>query len=81
MTTSFIAFLTMFVIIYINFVQPKYSLFNYILFSFFFVIWSIYGLIYKLREDYRVISYNVLDLVAKCFVGIGLWVYFAELFK
>lgn len=80
MTTSFIAFFIMFIIIYINFVQPKYSLFNYILFSFFFVIWSIYGLIYKMREDYRVIIYNILDLFAKCFVGIGLWLYFTELF-
>ena len=81
MTTSFIAFITMFVIIFINFVQPKYSLFNYVLFSFFFIIWSIYGLIYKIRNDYRVIIYNILDLFAKCFVGIGLWVYFTELFK
>jgi bacteriorhodopsin len=80
-TTSFISFIIMFTIIYINFVQPKYSLFNYILFSFFFVIWTIYGLIYKVREDYRVIMYNILDLFAKCFVGISLWVYFAELFK
>ena len=81
MTTSFISFIVMFIIIYINFVQPKYSLFNYILLSFFFVIWSIYGLIYKVREDYRAIMYNILDLFAKCFVGIGLWVYFADLFK
>ena len=81
MTTSFIAFIIMFVIIFINFVQPKYSLFNYVLFSFFFIIWSMYGLIYKLRNDYRVIIYNILDLFAKCFVGIGLWVYFTELFK
>ena len=76
MTTSFIAFIIMFVIIFINFVQPKYSLFNYVLFSFFFIIWSMYGLIYKLRNDYRVIIYNILDLFAKCFVGIGLCVYF-----
>lgn len=81
MTTSFISFIVMFIIIYINFIQPKYSLFNYILLSFFFVIWSIYGLIYKVREDYRAIMYNILDLFAKCFVGIGLWVYFTELFK
>jgi bacteriorhodopsin len=81
MTTSFIAFITMFVIIFINFVQPKYSLFNYVLFSFFFIIWSMYGLIYKIRNDYRVIIYNILDLFSKCFVGIGLWVYFTELFK
>lgn len=80
MTTSFIAFFIMFTISYINFVKPKYSLFNYILFSFFFLIWSIYGLIYKMREDYRVIIYNILDLFAKCFVGIGLWLYFTELF-
>jgi bacteriorhodopsin len=81
MATSFIAFFTMFLIIYINFVQPKYSLFNYILFSFFFVIWTIYGLIYKLQEENRSIIYNVLDLISKCFVGIGLWAYFAEIFK
>ena len=81
MITSFIAFFTMFLIIYINFVEPKYSLFNYTLFSSFLFIWTIYGLVYKMREDYRSIIYNLLDLISKCFIGLGLWVYFAEIFK
>jgi bacteriorhodopsin len=81
MVTGFIPFIIMFIIIYTKFIKPKYSLFNYILFSLFFVTWSIYGLIYKVSEYYRVIMYNILDLFSKCFVGIGLWVYFAKIFK
>jgi hypothetical protein len=27
------------------------------------------------------IIYNILDVIAKAFVGIGLWAYYAKLFK
>lgn len=81
MVTGFIPFIIMFIIIYVNYIKPKYSLFNYILFSVYFVLWSVYGLIYTMRDYYRTIIYNILDLFSKCFVGLGLWGYFTKLFK
>jgi len=77
---SFMAFFLMFGIIYWLYVRPKYVRFNYILFFVYFVIWSMYGVVYKMDMRTRNIVYNVLDLIAKSFVGIGLWVYFTHLF-
>jgi len=75
------AFLAVYGIIYFLYVRPKYNLFNYFLFFFFFIVWSFYGLVYRLDVKTKNIAYNVLDLVSKCFVGIGLWVYFSKMFK
>jgi len=38
-----------------------------------------YGLVYMLSEDYKNIAMNLLDLTAKCFVGLGLWAYFTKI--
>lgn len=77
---GFVAFFIMFYIIFHQLVQPNYVLFNVILFSFFFIVWSMYGIVYKLNNRRKNIALNVLDLISKCFVGIGLWVYFTGIF-
>ena len=78
---SFLAFFIMFGIIFFLYVKPKYNTFNYALFFFFFIVWSLYGVVYKMDLKNKNITYNYLDLVSKCFVGIGLWVYFTNMFK
>lgn len=77
---GFVAFFIMFYIIFHQFVQPNYVLFNVVLFSFFFIVWSMYGIVYKLDNRRKNIALNTLDLISKCFVGIGLWVYFTGIF-
>jgi bacteriorhodopsin len=78
---SFLAFFVMFGLIFFLYVKPKYNTFNYALFFFFFIVWSLYGIVYKMDLKTKNITYNYLDLVSKCFVGIGLWVYFTNMFK
>jgi len=78
--TGFVAFFIMFYIIFHQLVQPNYVLFNVVLFTFFFIVWSMYGIVYKLDNRRKNIALNVLDLISKCFVGIGLWVYFTGIF-
>ena len=78
-TLGFIAFFLMFFIIYVNFVKPKYSRANYILFGIYFVIWSMYGVVYLFDEENKNIITNILDLNAKCLVGLGLWVYYTNI--
>ena len=72
---SFLAFFVMFGLIFFLYVKPKYNTFNYALFFFFLIVWSLYGVVYKMDLKTKNITYNYLDLVSKCFVGIGLWVY------
>jgi bacteriorhodopsin len=76
---GFVAFVLMYYIIYFNFVKPKYKLDNYILFGFYFIVWSMYGIVYLLDEEYKNIGYNILDLIAKCFIGLGLWCYYTKI--
>jgi bacteriorhodopsin len=79
MIIGFIPFILLFSIIFINFVKPKYILANYVFFTVFVSIWSIYGIAYMFNEEYKNITMNVLDCLAKCFVGLGLWAYYSKI--
>ena len=76
---GFIAFFFMYFIIYTNYVKPKYSKANYVLFSIYFIVWSLYGIVYLFDEEYKNMITNILDLIAKCIVGLGLWVYYTNI--
>ena len=78
---GFIAFFAMFFVIFINFIKPKYDYTNYMLFGIYIVVWSIYGIVYMFNQTNKNIIMNVLDCIAKCFVGIFLWVYYTGLIK
>ena len=69
---------SMFYLIYSWFVAPKYVFANVALFSIYAILWGLYGVVYLLPETYKNITMNVLDCVAKCFVGIGLWLYYSK---
>lgn len=78
---GFILFLGMFAIIFIQFVLPKYTFANAMLFGIYFSIWSMYGVVYMFDESYKNIAMNVLDLMAKCLVGLGLWAYYTKIVR
>ena len=78
---GFIAFFAMFFVIFINFIKPKYDYTNYMLFGIYIVVWSIYGIVYMFNQANKNIIMNILDCIAKCFVGIFLWVYYTGLIK
>ena len=77
---GFLFYFAMIVYIYIKYVQPIYIKSNYILLGIFFILWSLYGIIYTIKdEETKNKYYNYLDLTAKCFVGLGLWLFFNKL--
>lgn len=78
---GFIAFFAMFFIIFITFVKKRYNYTNYMLFGIYIVVWSLYGVVYMFNQGNKNIIMNVLDCIAKCFVGIFLWIYFTGLLK
>lgn len=75
---GFIPFSIMFYLIYLWFIAPKYVFANVALFSIYLILWGLYGLVYLLPETYKNITMNVFDCFAKCFVGIGLWLYYSK---
>lgn len=76
---GFICFFIIFSIVYINYLKPKYNFPNIVLFSVYIVVWSIYGVAYMLENNIKNIIMNILDLIAKCFVGLGLWTYYTHM--
>jgi bacteriorhodopsin len=76
---GFGAFFGMFYIIYNKYVKPATNISNRVLFGLYFVIWSMYGVAYLFDEEYKNIMMNLLDLSAKCFTGIGLWIYYTKI--
>lgn len=75
---GFIPFVILFYIIFKNFVSPVYNFSNYVIFSAFVTIWSLYGLFFLMNDTYKNIGNNILDCLAKCGLGLGLWAYFSK---
>ena len=75
---GFASFLVMFFIIFKKFIQPKYSRINTFLFSIYLFFWSLYGIVYLFDEEYKNLFTNILDLITKCLVGLGLWIYYTH---
>jgi bacteriorhodopsin len=76
---GFIFFAALFALVYFTFVKGSSVKFNFVLFAIYFVIWGLYGFVYLLDEENKNIAFNILDLTAKCFVGLGLWTYFTKI--
>jgi bacteriorhodopsin len=54
---------------------------NTVIFILFFAIWTLYGVVANFEPIAKNVSYNILDVFAKCFMGLGFWAYFTRLFK
>lgn len=49
---------------------------EWIIFGLYVILWSIYGFVYFAKDETKHMVYNVLDLCAKCLVGLFFWLYF-----
>jgi bacteriorhodopsin len=78
---GFIPFVLMFYLIYNTFIKGHNSVANKVIFTLYVCLWSLYGVAYMLEDEIKNICYNVLDLFAKCFVGLGLWGYYTHILK
>ena len=78
---SIIGFIPFFIMFWLIYGLIDKSVANKILFWLYFVVWSMYGLVYLLDEETKQILTNVLDLIAKCFIGLGLWAYYTQIIR
>jgi len=81
LVVGFFAFFALFYMIFMKFLNSKYNLFNYVLYWAYFVLWGIYGIAYMFGEENKNIIMNLLDLKAKCLMGLFLWVYYTGIVK
>ena len=73
-------FAALFGYLYRTFLHKKYNFDNMLIFSSFFILWAFYGVFYEYDEQFKNVAFNILDLFAKCFVGIFFWAYFTKTF-
>ena len=78
---GYIAFFAMFFLIYYVFVMPRKCIDNYVLYGLYFGIWSVYGIAYMFEDENKNITMNILDMTAKCLIGLGLWGYYTKIIK
>uniref|UniRef100_A0A6C0I339 Uncharacterized protein n=1 Tax=viral metagenome TaxID=1070528 RepID=A0A6C0I339_9ZZZZ len=75
---GFIPFTVMFALVYMVFVAKSDSMYAQAFFWLYSSIWSLYGIVYLFGPEYKNLCFNILDLFAKCFIGLGLWVYYSN---
>jgi bacteriorhodopsin len=78
---GFGVFFSMFYLIYRWYVAPRFNRNGFALFCVYLLIWSLYGVVYMFDEIWKNTITNVLDLTAKCLVGLGLWVYYTKIVR
>ena len=76
---SIIGFIPFFIMFWLIYGLIDKSVANKILFWLYFVVWSMYGMVYLLDDETKQILTNILDLIAKCFIGLGLWAYYTHI--
>lgn len=76
---SFLAFFMMYLIVFYEYIQPKYNLPNYVFYTLYLVVWATYGIVYFLEEETKNITFNALDVISKSLIGIGLWFYYTRI--
>ena len=75
MITGFLAFGALFWFAWFYLFRGMKSVAAQALFWFYVVVWALYGIVYSWDEVSKNVSYNVLDLISKVLVGLGIWVY------
>lgn len=78
---GFIAFIITYGVIFIQYLLPRFNFDNMIIFWSFVIVWALYGVGFNFTELNKNITYNYLDLISKCFIGIGLWIYYTKIIK
>jgi bacteriorhodopsin len=77
---GFVALIVLLGIIYVHFVKFSSTL-GTILFAVFSVVWISYGVVYWIKDVHlKNKLYNALDVIAKVFFGIFMWIYYSNIF-
>jgi len=72
-------FVLLFGFIWITLLANNTIVSSVMIYFLFVILWAIYGLVYLADKHTKNIGFNILDLIAKCLVGIFLWVYFTKI--
>ena len=75
---GYVFFVILYGIIWKVFLTGKRTSQSVIIYLLFVILWGFYGVFYMMDKITKVIGYNILDLLAKAFVGIFFWLYLTK---
>jgi len=75
---GFIPLIVIFGLLYRTFIHGRNNKENNIIISVYFVIWSLYGVLYMFDEKVMNTWFNILDCIAKAFVSMAITAYFLK---
>lgn len=78
---GFIFFFAMYAFIWYIYMKKSRTLNSSIIYYSFLILWAFYGVFYNMNNISKIIGYNILDLLAKAFVGIFFWLYLTNTIK
>ena len=76
--SGFVFFFAMYGTIWKTFMNKTKTLQSQIIYYLFLILWGFYGVFYMTNKITKVVGYNILDLIAKAFVGIFFWLYLTK---
>jgi len=81
LNATLIGFIPFFFMFWLIYGLVGKSLANRVLFGLYFLVWSMYGIVYLLDEETKQMTTNLLDLTSKCLIGLGLWAYYTKIVR
>jgi bacteriorhodopsin len=81
LNATLIGFIPFFFMFWLIYGLVGKSLANRVLFGLYFLVWSMYGIVYLLDEETKQMTTNLLDLMSKCLIGLGLWAYYTKIVR
>lgn len=76
---GFVFFFAVFLSIWATLFKSTSSIPTIATFVTFASIWSMYGIVYFMDEVTKNVAYNILDVTAKCLIGIFFWMYYTNI--
>ena len=78
---GFVFFFGMYRVIWNTYMKKSRTFNSKVIFYCFLILWAFYGLFYNMDVITKIFGYNILDLLAKAFVGIFFWLYLTKTIK
>ena len=78
---GFVFFFGMYRVIWNTYMKKSRTFNSKVIFYCFLILWAFYGLFYNMDVMTKIFGYNILDLLAKAFVGIFFWLYLTKTIK
>ena len=73
---GFAFYISLVLFIWFMYVHGKKIKIQKIVFFFFVTVWSMYGVAFMFDEYTKNLTYNILDIIAKVFFGLFMWVFY-----